>query len=84
VSERTARSLLQLGTNDNALIITLRPNASRPLVMRQIVALSPSIMVQTHGEVVADHQQVISDAFLPVIAVLLTVDTLPLPGFPSS
>jgi putative ABC transport system permease protein len=76
VSMRTARSLLQMPNVDNALILTLRPGTSETRITAQVERLSPSIVVKTTDEVIAEHQQVVNDAFLPVIEVLLTLGFL--------
>jgi putative ABC transport system permease protein len=76
VSMRTARALLQMPNADNALILTLKPGASETRVAAQVERLSPSIVVKTTDEVIAEHQQLVNDAFLPVIAVLLTLGFL--------
>jgi putative ABC transport system permease protein len=76
VSMRTARTLMQMPRLDNALILMLNPGASRVRIAAQIEALSPSIVVKSSSQVVAEHQQVVNDAFLPVIAVLLTLGFL--------
>lgn len=76
VSLPTARALWGMDNVDNALVLTLRPRADEARIAAQVQRLSPSIVVKSSEQVIAEHQQVVNDAFLPVIAVLLTLGFL--------
>lgn len=76
VSLPTARRLTQMPNADNALVLILRSRADPARVARDVSTISSGVVVKTTREVVAEHQQVVNDAFLPVIAVLVTLGFL--------
>lgn len=77
VSTETARDVLEMPGQVNAVLVELAPSVDPRAVTDGIEARSsPLVSVSSTDEVVARNQRVINEGFLPVIAVLLGIGFL--------
>jgi putative ABC transport system permease protein len=76
VRDDVARTVLDMPAHNNAALIEISPGADPGAVADRIQGISGELDVRTTDKVIADNQKVITDGFLPVIAVLLAIGFL--------
>ncbi|HEX6195300.1 MAG TPA: ABC transporter permease [Jiangellaceae bacterium] len=73
VTTPTARNVLSMPDQNNALLVQLAPGTDPESVAERISSLSSQLRVRDTDAMVAVNQRVITDSFLPVISVLLVI-----------
>jgi putative ABC transport system permease protein len=72
----TARRVLGMPADDQALLVTVQPGARLDTVAAAVTAAVPDVIVLSTDELVAANQKPLNDSFVPIIGVLVVIGFL--------